>query len=98
MTLPARFEAAGGASAPAPSAEGEGEVRSFDGRTLTFVSPAAYAPGAPVSMTVLVGGAPVGLEGRSLGSRRLPDGRFEARMRMVNLRRSTRETLIAALA
>lgn len=88
MSLAARY---GGEDATLLAVEGE---------TLSFVGPRALAPGAPVILEVPRSGAPLALEGRSLGSRRTPSGepRFEIRARLVNLRKIDREWLLAALA
>lgn len=86
--LPARLDPDG-----APAA-----LVAFDGHVLRVVSPRAYAPGAPVSLaTRMPDGSEHGLEGRTIGSRRQADGRFEVRLRLVNLRRATRLALAAAL-
>jgi hypothetical protein len=73
-------------------------LEAFDGRLLVLSSPVAFAPGAPVALRVRLGGenAPV-VEGRSVGSRRLPSGAFQVRLRPVNLRREVRQGLLAAL-
>jgi len=70
---------------------GEGaEARTFDGSQLSFLSPRAFAPGAPIRFTVTTGGAVRGFEGRAIASKRVDDARFEVRMRFVNLRRDDR--------
>ncbi|MFW6050910.1 MAG: hypothetical protein ACODAU_07030 [Myxococcota bacterium] len=70
----------------------------FDGQIFTLRSPRAFAPGAPVRFSVALESEARALEGRSIGSRRLPDGGFEVRLRAVNLRRADREHLRALLA
>lgn len=77
-----------------------GEIASFDGRdALTFEAPCAFAPGAPIRFRAELGfdRGPRTLEGRSLGSKRTETGRFEVRMRFVNLQRDNRRSLAAAL-
>ena len=72
----------------------------FEGETLSFHGPRALAPGAPVVLEVVRAEAPLAIEGRSLGSRRIaPDApSFEIRARLVNMRKADREWLLAALA
>ncbi len=77
---------------------GEGEVTTLSGNILTAVAPSAFPPGKPMSFSVVLAENEVlALEGRSLGSRRRPDGRFDLRMRLVNLRREARDRLTLAL-
>ncbi|HJK89091.1 MAG TPA: hypothetical protein RMH85_13955 [Polyangiaceae bacterium LLY-WYZ-15_(1-7)] len=74
-------------SAPAVRiAEGEGAFVAFDKGVLEVVSPAPFAPGAPLALEV-DGRA---LQAKSLGSKRQEDDRFRVRMRMINLRREDR--------
>jgi hypothetical protein len=70
----------------------EGEAIAIDGNLLTLLSPRAFAPGAPIQFSTL-GEAERSFEGRTIGSKRVEDGRFEVRMRFVNLRREDREAL-----
>ncbi len=72
------------------------EICSFEGNILTFVSPRAFAPGAPIQFGAFVGDHHRAFEGRSLGSRRIEGDRFEVRMRFVNLRRDDRKAILAA--
>ena len=74
----------------------EGEATAIDGNLLTLLSPRAFAPGAPICFSTL-GEAERSFEGRTIGSKRLEDGRFEVRMRFVNLRREDREVLLREL-
>lgn len=69
----------------------EGAWVRFAGEVLEVLSPQPFAPGAPIP--VEVDGTP--LQGKSLGSKRQPDGRFHVRMRLVNLRREHRAMLAA---
>lgn len=73
----------------------------FDGHVLSVDSPRPFAPGAPVSLAGRTADGSEGsehrLEGRTIGSRRREDGRFEVRLRLVNLRRATRLALMASL-
>jgi len=68
----------------------DAEARTFDGSQLTFLSPRAFAPGAPIRFTATAGGAVRAFEGRAIGSKRIDEVRFEVRMRFVNLRRDDR--------
>ena len=73
------------------------EARTFEGHILTFVSPRAFASGAPIGVAVVIGDGRRVLEGRSISSKRLEGGRFEVRMRFVNLRRDDRHALSEAM-
>lgn len=76
----------------------DGEAKSLDGNILTLLSPRAFAPGSPIRFAVLKDEAERWFEGRTLGCKRVDDGRFEVRMRFVNLRRVDRELLLRELA
>ena len=73
------------------------EARAFDGNLLTFWSPRAFAPGAPICFVVAADGGQRSLEGRAIGSKRVDDAYFEVQMRFVNLRRGDRELLMHRL-
>jgi len=75
----------------------EGEALRFEGHLLTFVGPRAFAPGSPIRFEVSAEGGPRSFEGRTIGSKRVEGGRFEVRMRFVNLRRVDRELLVEQL-
>jgi hypothetical protein len=68
-----------------------------DGQVLVVRSPRAYAPGSPISFSIETSEEERALEGRTIGSKRLEDGEFEVRMRLVNLRRADRERLLHGL-
>lgn len=74
------------------SSGGEGEAVDLAGEVLRVVLPRAFAPGAPVTLTVDLD-APVTITGKTIGSKLRDDGRFDVRLRLVNLRRSDREAL-----
>jgi hypothetical protein len=76
----------------------EAEALAFDGTTFTMLSPRAYAPGAPIRFSANTDEDARNFEGRAIGSKRVDDGRFEVRMRFVNLRRADRELLFGRLA
>ena len=69
----------------------DGSWVGFAKDVLEVLSPAPYAPGAPIALEV--DGTP--LQGKSLGSKRQADGRFLVRMRLINLRREHRAMLAA---
>lgn len=77
---------------------GEGELVALEGEVITAVFARAFAPGAPVKMEASLGEAAHAVEGKTIGSRRREDGRFDVRLRAINLRRETREALAQALA
>lgn len=85
-------------SAPLTLARGvEGRAHSIDGEVLSCVVSRAYAPGAPVDLGVRLEAGELALRGKSLGSKRRDDGRFDVRLRLLSLRREEREALAAAL-
>lgn len=67
-----------------------GELVSFEGEFLVMVSAVPLAPGTPTSIEV----EDMSLQGKSQGSKRLEDGRFRVRFRMINLRREHRDRLV----
>lgn len=73
------------------------EAVAYDGKLLAVVTPRALAPGQPAQLHVHVGEAPLSLAGRSIGSRLREDGRFDVRLRLVNLTREARQALLQAL-
>jgi hypothetical protein len=77
--------------------DGVAELLSFDGKVFTMASPDAFAPGAPVRLRATLDGEERPIEGRCLGSRRRDDGRFEVRLRLINLRRADRVALERAV-
>lgn len=74
----------------------EAQATAIEANLLTLLSPRAFAPGAPIRFSTL-GEAERSFEGRTIGSKRVEDGRFEVRMRFVNLRRADRELLLGEL-
>jgi hypothetical protein len=69
----------------------------FDGRWLVLEAPRAWAPGSPMALRVELGGATHPLDARSLGSRRVAEGRYQIKLRMVSLSRVGRKALLEAL-
>lgn len=76
------------------AADQVGEFVDYTNGILALTSPGAYAPGAPVHFTLELNPALV-LEGKSVGSKRQPEGHFLVRMRLINLRREARLVLEA---
>ena len=72
---------------------GEGEALGFAGEVLEIVIERAYAPGAPVEMTIDRPDGPLAVRGKTIGSKRGADGRFLVRLRLVSLRREDRARL-----
>jgi hypothetical protein len=74
-----------------------GAVTNIADLVLTLRSPKAFPPGQPLEFVLTQSG--VRLQARSIGSKRLPESdAFELRVRLINLRRETREALAAAWA
>jgi len=75
-----------------------GELTGFDGKLLSLTAPTARAPGQPTAFTVQTADGAREYAGRSIGSKLRDDGRFDVRMRLVNLTRVAREALQALFA
>ncbi len=58
----------------------------------------AHPPGRPLQLTLHAGEPPLQLVGKSAGSKRTQDGRFEVGLRLHSLRRGEREQLEALFA
>lgn len=84
MIGPARIEGA------------EGNAISFEGEFLLAVVSRAFAPGTPLKGTIKLADGEIPIEGRATSSKRTPEGTFEVRARLINLRREIRERLVAA--
>jgi hypothetical protein len=74
----------------------EGHAISFLGELLVVVVSKPFAPGTPLRGAITVGESEIGIEGRATGSKRTPEGTFEVRARVINLRKTDRERLEAA--
>ncbi|MDQ3034170.1 MAG: hypothetical protein M3Y87_17310 [Myxococcota bacterium] len=72
---------------------GEGEASSLAGEILHVVLGHPYAPGAPISLRLTRSDGELSLEGRTIGSKRREDGRYDVRLRLVNLTREHRARL-----
>jgi hypothetical protein len=81
---------------PCRIAGAEGNAISFEGEFLVAVVSKPFAPGTPLRGTIVVGESEIGIEGRATGSKRTPEGTFEVRARVINLRKVDRERLEAA--
>ena len=64
-----------------------GEAIEFDGQFLTIRLPGAFAPGQPLVVKFPDSGAPIRIEGRSIGSKRVDDELYEIRLRLISPRR-----------
>lgn len=90
MSIPFRFDG------------GEGEALAFErAEVLRCVVSRAFAPGAPIALriglTVEAEPEEVALSGKSTGSKRRADGRFDLVVRLISLRKAHRLALEAAL-
>ena len=70
------------------------ELCAYDGKLFTLQSLAAFAPGQPLTLHAQFH-SDVTLELKSIGSVKLPDGRFQVRARATTLRKEAREALLA---
>jgi hypothetical protein len=73
------------------------ELTSFDGKMFELLADHSLAPGQPMALELAVG---IGhrLELKSLGSRKLADGRFAIRARATTLTSGAREALLAVMS
>jgi len=71
------------------------ELHGFDGKLFRFVCATSFAPGQPLVVEAQLASSQT-LELKSIGSTKLPDGRFEVRARAATLARPAREALLAA--
>lgn len=65
----------------------------YDGAVLELVCERAHPPGRPLELTLELGDAVIALRGKSAGSRRREDQRFDVRLRLHSLRREDRVEL-----
>jgi hypothetical protein len=85
MTLPAKTE------------NGEAlDVVEFDGLLATVHSARPFAPGQPLTLVVALEPAFVA-EARTVAAKRLPEGPFEVRVRLISLKREERQRLLEAM-
>lgn len=91
MSLPATLHL------PRSSTPLDGSLERMDGEFVEGVFPRAFAPGAPFTVRLSLQDTPVGFTAKAVGSKRLAEGGFRVRMRMLDARRSVREGLAAAL-
>jgi hypothetical protein len=70
----------------------------FDGKALQLIAAQPFPPGQPLELRVLPQtSAALQVAARCIGSQRREDGRFDVRLRPVNLDRATRLALERAL-
>jgi len=75
----------------------EGVAVSCDASIIVFHAPKAFPPGQPLALALWPErDPPLALAARSIGSKRMPDARFEVRARLVNLSRDARQRLLDA--
>lgn len=86
MSIPVRVEGAEGVA-----------VAIQNGELITLHLPRPFAPGTPFKGVAIAEDVEMAIEGRASGSKRMPDGAFEVRARLVSLRRDDRERLNRAL-
>jgi hypothetical protein len=75
-----------------------GSAVGLQGEVLTLVWPTAKAPGEPLALRGVLGGCETELRVKTVGSKRRADGRYDVRVRLVNLRRAQRLALEALFA
>jgi len=75
-----------------------GQAAAWDDPVLGLVCDRAHPPGRPLEIALVLGTNQLALRGKSAGSKRRDDGRFEVRVRLHSLRRSDREQLAQAFA
>jgi len=65
-------------------------AKSFDGNVLVLHAPMAFAPGSPIRFLAVSADPPRAFEGRTIGSKRIMEGAFEVKLRLINLRKEDR--------
>jgi len=65
---------------------------------LHLICDRAHPPGRPLAFSISLGDAKLGLTGKSAGSKRRVDDRFDVRVRLSSLRREQRTELERAFA
>jgi hypothetical protein len=75
----------------------EGRALALEKTVLRAVGDNAYAPGRPLELVLQLDGEAVEVRGKAIGSKKRDDGRFDLRIRLVDLRRDDRGRLEAAL-
>jgi len=79
--------------------EHDGVATGCDATIIVFLAPKAFPPGQPLTLALWPGHErALSLAARSIGSKRLPDQRFEVRARLVNLSRDARLRLLDAFS
>jgi len=75
-----------------------GAIVQLEGLLLQLWSAKPFPPGQPLQLRVTALEPALQLEGRSLGSKRSPDGTYALRLRLINLQKPSREALERAWA
>ena len=79
---------------PASFADGaQVRVIRYEAGVLGIICDGAHPPGRPLELRLQVGDAPLVLHGKSAGSKRREDQRFDVRLRLHSLRREDRARL-----
>jgi hypothetical protein len=76
---------------------GEAHAVAFAGEVLELICDRAHPPGRPLALTIALPDAALALNGKTIGSKRRPDGAFDVRLRMSSVRREQRSALERAL-
>jgi hypothetical protein len=85
------------ASWPIRFADGaSGVAVGYDGAVIHMICERAHPPGRPLEITVTAAEQSICVRGKSAGSKRRDDGRFDVRLRLHSLRREEREQLVVA--
>lgn len=71
----------------------QGSAETLDREVLGMILDCAFAPGAPLSIGLEVDPT-LGLEAKTIGSKRRADGSFEVRARLVNMSREKRTRIV----
>lgn len=72
------------------------QLTAFEGESIEFLSPRAFAPGAPCALVASLS-PDLSISVKCLGSKRIDDGRFRVKGRTIAMRREDRERLVHAL-
>jgi hypothetical protein len=70
-----------------------GRALAYADGVLRMVCERAHPTGQPLSLTLHAPGGELSLQGKSAGSKRRQDGRFDVQLKLVSLRREQRSAL-----
>lgn len=76
----------------------QARATALQGAILSIEALQAYAPGAPLRLRVQLPEGEATWQGKTVGSKRLSDGRYLVRLRLISLRRAERQWLEAQFA